>query len=234
MKVLAIDTSGQVAAVAIMDEQLLIAEYTIHRDKTHSQMLMPMIEVVMKDSGLNSFDMDAFAVSNGPGSFTGLRIGVATIKALAHATQKPVIAVPTLEALAFNMVGYSGFVCPIMDARRGQAYNAVCHMHDATYELIAPSRAVDIEQVIAEIKQHNQKTIFLGDGVPVFGDQIKQQLGELASFAPPALCMQRAASVAALAIMRFNNNQTLNYSALVPEYLRKSQAERELDLKNVK
>ena len=125
MKILAIDTSSAVASAAILEDGKLIAEYILNNKKTHSQKIMPMIDEIIKDSDLTINDIDVFAAAYGPGSFTGLRIGVATAKALAHAVNKPLVEVSTLEGIAYNAVYSDLLLCPIMDARRNQVYNAV-------------------------------------------------------------------------------------------------------------
>ena len=125
MKILGIDSSGIVASAALIDEERLIAEYTVNNKKTHSETLLPMIASLLEASGTDINDVDAIAIAAGPGSFTGLRIGAATAKGLAMAIDKPVIPVPTCEGLAYNLYGNSGLVCPVMDARRNQVYTGI-------------------------------------------------------------------------------------------------------------
>ena len=225
MKILAIDTSSSVATAAITDGDKLICEYTLNNKLTHSQTIMPMIDSVFTQSELKPGDIDLFAVSHGPGSFTGLRIGLSTVKGLAHAVNKPVAGVNTLEALAFNLPYCPYIISPIMDARREQVYNAFYRFENGVLKEIIPPRAVSLDECLADIEKLGEKTVFLGDGVPVFKNKITERLGDLAIFAPQNANMQKASAVAEAA----KNKKKMNYSELVPVYLRKSQAERELE-----
>lgn len=225
MKILAVDTSSTVATAAISDGDKLICECVLNNKLTHSQTIMPIIDDVFKRSELSPSDIDLFAVANGPGSFTGLRIGVTTIKGLAHAENKPVVGVNTLEALAYNLPFCPYIIAPIMDARREQVYNAfyrVCE--DGLKEITAP-RAIALADCLDELKKYDEKVVFLGDGVPVFKEKISAVLGDNALFAPQTANMQRASAVAEAA----KRKESIHYSELVPVYLRVSQAERELE-----
>lgn len=225
MKILAVDTSSSVATVAVTDGDKLICECVLNNKLTHSQTLMPMIDDVFKRSELSPSDIDVFAVSNGPGSFTGLRIGVTTVKGLAHATQKQVVGVNTLEALAYNLPFCPYIISPVMDARREQVYNAFYRVRDGRVEELVAPRAIALSDCLEELKKYNEKVVFLGDGVPVFREKIAEALGENALFAPQTANAQRASAVAEAA----KNKTGMNYSELVPVYLRVSQAERELE-----
>ena len=225
MKILAVDTSSNVASAAIVDGDKLVCECVLNNKLTHSQTLMPMIDEVFKKSELTPCDIDVFAVSNGPGSFTGLRIGVTTIKGLAHAQDKPVCAVNTLEALAFNLPFCPYIISPIMDARREQVYNAFYKWENGELKEITKPRAVSLEDCLNELITIGEKVVFLGDGVAVFRDKIKDTLKEQALFTPQLACTQRAACVAEAA----KNKETMSYGELAPLYLRKSQAEREAE-----
>ncbi len=225
MKIFAVDTSSQVATAAIVDGDKLVCECVLNNKLTHSQTLMPMIDDVFKKSELKPSDIDIFAVSNGPGSFTGLRIGVTTVKGLAHATGKQTVAVNTLEALAYNLPFCPYLISPIMDARREQVYNAFYRLDgNAVKEIVTP-RAIALSDCLLELKELGEKVVFLGDGVPVFKEKIIEVLGENALFAPQTANAQRASAVAEAA----KNKTPVNYSELVPVYLRVSQAERELE-----
>lgn len=227
MKVLAIDTSSNVASAAILEDDKLIAEYTLNHKKTHSQKIMPMVEEIMRSCECSVSDIDVFAAVHGPGSFTGLRIGVATIKALAHVAGKPVVGISSLEAMAYQLPHTPYWIVPIMDARRGQVYNGIyAWENDRWTELTAP-RALAMEECIEEIKRAGRKAVFLGDGVPVHRELIEATLREQAMFAPAFCVLQRAATVAQLALERAKRGDTQSYLELVPFYLRKSQAERE-------
>lgn len=225
MKILAVDTSSAVASCAICEEDKLVCECVLNNKLTHSQTLMPMIDEVFKKSELTPQDIDVFAVANGPGSFTGLRIGVTTIKGFAGATGKPVVGVNTLEALCYNLPFCPHIIAPIMDARREQVYNALYRFKNGNLVEIAAPRAIALCDVLDELEKLGESVVFLGDGVPVFREKIKDKLKENALFAPQNANAQRAASVAEAA----KNKETINYSELVPVYLRKSQAEREAD-----
>lgn len=225
MKILAIDTSSAVASAAIAEDDKLICEFTLNNKLTHSQTLLPIIDSVFKQSELKPSDIDLFAAANGPGSFTGLRIGISTAKGLAHAAGKPAVGVNTLEALAYNLPFCPYLISPIMDARREQVYNAFYKFNDSGLEEITSPRAAPISECLAELKEYGGKVVFLGDGVPVFKEQIKAVLGSAAFFAPQSANMQRAAAVAEAAKYK----KAADYNELLPVYLRKSQAERELE-----
>lgn len=230
MKILAVDTSSTVASAAIVDGEKLVCECVLNNKLTHSQTLMPMIDEVFKKSELTPLDIDVFAVSNGPGSFTGLRIGVTTIKGLAHAAKKPVCGVNTLEALAYNLPFCPYIIAPIMDARREQVYNAFYKWENGTLKEVASPRAISLEDCMNELLKLGEKVVFLGDGVAVFREKIKDTLKEQALFTPQLACTGRAACVAEAA----KNKETISYGELAPVYLRKSQAEREAEEREAK
>ncbi|WHH57564.1 tRNA (adenosine(37)-N6)-threonylcarbamoyltransferase complex dimerization subunit type 1 TsaB [Petroclostridium sp. X23] len=231
MKVLAVDTSSIVATAAILEDDKLIGEYILNHKKTHSQKLMPMIKEILSSAALKVEDIDVFAAANGPGSFTGLRIGVATVKGLAHAVNKPVVGISTLDGLAFNLPFCQYLVCPIMDARREQVYNALYKWIDKTFYMVEGYRGISLEQLIQELKARNEKVMFTGDGVAVFRDKLVEGLGELCEFAPVSSRMQRASSIAELAMQKAYRGETESYMTFSPFYLRKSQAEREYEKK---
>lgn len=225
MRVLGVDTSSKVATAAICENDKLICEFVLNNKMTHSQTIMPIIDECFKKSELTPSDIDVFAVSNGPGSFTGLRIGVTTIKGLAHAVNKPVVGVNTLEAMAYNIPYCPYLIAPIMDARREQVYNAIFKFENNELVEVKPPRAIALIDLVDELKKIKEKVVFLGDGVPVFREQIENQMQDNALFAPFTVNLQRASSVCYAAY----NKATMHYSELSPEYLRKSQAERELE-----
>ena len=232
MKILALDSSGLVASVAVVEDDILQAEYTIHYKKTHSQTLLPMLEQVRNMIELDLDTIDAIAIASGPGSFTGLRIGAATAKGLGQALNKPLVEVPTLEGLAYNLCGAKEWICPIIDARRNQVYTgiyAIDRGDDACWNLqvVEPQCAVDIGVIIDKINHFNKSVIFLGDGVPVFAEKIKELIKVPYSFAPAHMNMQSAASVASLGALYYTQGKTVTASDHQPEYLRMSQAERE-------
>lgn len=229
MKILAVDTACTVAAVAVTENTKLLGEYIINHKKTHSQKLMPMIEEVLNNLELQPADIDIFAASNGPGSFTGLRIGVTTIKAIAFAANKPVVSVPTLDALAYNAAGSNSMICPIMDARNNQVYTALYRNNRTEQVKITEYMGIPILELIDIIKGKNQKTVFVGDGIQLHRELLQIELGEMCSFLPESMSLQRGSSVAQIAYMRASRGLLENCFEMVPFYLRKSQAEREYD-----
>ncbi len=227
MKILALDSSGLVASVAVTDEDTLIAEYTLNYKKTHSQTLLPMLDQIKSAIDLDLSSIDAIAVAMGPGSFTGLRIGAATAKGLGLALDKPIIGVPTVDALAYNLAGTDCYVCPIMDARRNQVYTGIYEFEQTNLITKLAQCAIKIEELLDKVNLLERPVIFLGDGVPVFHDYIKENCKIAYFFAPVHSNKQRAASVASLGMKLANFEKQVNASAFYPEYLRLSQAERE-------
>lgn len=238
MKILALDTSGKVAGVAVWEDDLLLAEFSISAGKTHSQTILPMLEEIKQLTDLDMTTLDAIAVAAGPGSFTGLRIGSATVKGLGFALQKPIVPVPTVDALAYNLYGTSQVVCPLLDARRNQTYTGLYEFQkkELTYELrtIRQQCAVPVSEIVSACNELGREVIFLGDGVPVFRDQLAELLTVPYSFAPAPANRQRAASVAALGAIAFREGKTQTPEEHAPEYLRLSQAERERDEKQMR
>ena len=227
MKILGLDSSGIVASVAIVEDDVLIAEYTVNYKKTHSQTLLPMLDEIAKMTEFDLNSIDAIAVAAGPGSFTGLRIGSATAKGLGLALKKPLIAIPTVEGLAYNLYDISGLICPIMDARRKQVYTGIYRFTDHQLKVVEDQMAVPMETVIEKLNQYGEAVTFLGDGVPVFHELIAEKMTVPYSFAPAHVNKQRAAAVAALGEIYYRQGKTETAMAHVPDYLRVSQAERE-------
>ena len=227
MKILGLDSSGIVASVAIVEDDVLIAEYTVNYKKTHSQTLLPMLDEIAKMTELDLNSIDAIAVAAGPGSFTGLRIGSATAKGLGLALKKPLIAIPTVEGLAYNLYDISGLICPIMDARRKQVYTGIYRFTDHQLKVVEDQMAVPMETVIEKLNQYGEAVRFLGDGVPVFHELIAEKMTVPYSFAPAHVNKQRAAAVATLGEIYYRQGKTETAMEHVPDYLRVSQAERE-------
>ena len=227
MKILALDSSGLTASVAILEDDNLLGEYTICYKKTHSQTLLPMLDEVVQMLELDLETVDGIAIAAGPGSFTGLRIGSATAKGLGLALNKPLLSVPTLDALAYNLYGTEGLICPLMDARRNQTYTGVYAWEKDRFQTVRESEAVSIEEILDILNQLGKRVTFLGDGVPVFRELIEKQLVVPYQFAPAHLSRQRAGAVAALGYRYMKEGRSESAAAHRPEYLRLSQAERE-------
>lgn len=231
MKILAIDSSGLVAGVAVVEDDVLLAEYTTNYKKTHSQTLLPMLDELRNMIELDLDTVDAIAIASGPGSFTGLRIGSATAKGLGLALNKPLVEVPTLEGLAWNLWGSTQLICPLMDARRNQVYTAAYEFvpRGEGYKLqtVLPQQPMDIVEMMNELNGLGREVVFLGDGVPVYLNLIRENIKVPYSLAPAGCNRQRAACVAALGALYFAAGQTVSAEAHKPEYLRKSQAEQD-------
>lgn len=229
MKILGLDSSGLVAGVAIVEDGILLAEYTTDYKKTHSQTLLPMLDELKNMIELDLNTLDAIAVASGPGSFTGLRIGSATAKGLGLALRKPLVEVPTLEGLAWNLWGTDRIVCPLMDARRNQVYTAAYEfVPEGESFILTPvisQSASDIGDMLDRLNGLNRPVVFLGDGVPVYIDKIRERFKAAYSLAPAGSNRQRAGSVAALGEVYCAQGKTVDAAAHRPEYLRKSQAE---------
>lgn len=231
MRILGLDSSGLVASVAIIEDENLLGEYTVNYKKTHSQTLLPMLDEVARMIELDMSTIDAIAIAGGPGSFTGLRIGSATAKGLGLALNKPIINVPTVDALAYNLVGHRDMICPLMDARRNQTYTGLYRFMGNELEVIREQCAVGIDEIIADINDRGVPVVFLGDGVPVFTEYIKEHMQVEYTFAPAHMNKQRAGAVAALGMKYFAEGRYESAEEHKPEYLRLSQAERERNAK---
>ena len=227
MKILALDSSGLTASVAVIEDENLMGEYTMNYKKTHSQTLLPMLDELAKMIELDLQSIDAIAVAGGPGSFTGLRIGSATAKGLGLALDKPIIHVPTVDGLAYNLWGHQNLVCPLMDARRNQTYTGLYRFDGNQMEIIKPQCAVGIDEIIAEVNKLGQAVVFLGDGVAVFETYIHENCTVPFTFAPAHVNKQRAGAVAALGEIYYTEGKTETAEEHKPDYLRLSQAERE-------
>ncbi len=229
MKIVALDSSGLVASVAVLEEDVLVAEYTVNYKKTHSQTLLPMLDEVKRMLELDMSTVDAIAVSAGPGSFTGLRIGSATAKGLGLALSIPIIPVPTLHALAYNAFASRDIICPIMDARRNQVYTGLFDWSDNELRILMDQCPMDIVELCERITQvaDGRNVMFIGDGIPVYSETIDKVLTCAHSYAPANMNRQRAASVGVRAMELYRAGVYEKASEHKPEYLRMSQAERE-------
>ncbi|MGO1370070.1 tRNA (adenosine(37)-N6)-threonylcarbamoyltransferase complex dimerization subunit type 1 TsaB [Senegalia sp. (in: firmicutes)] len=231
MKILAIESSTRVATCAVMDDDSLLGEHIINDNMTHSVKLMPSVASLMDNLGLQPKDIDIYAAAVGPGSFTGLRIGIASIKAMAHAHKKKTIAIPTMDALAFNIPFADGIIVPMLDARRDRVYCGIYKWVDSKFIVEMEQDVLNIKDLIDLLKKRDEKIIINGDVKEKYEDMLKEELGERVIFSTKAGQMPRASSVAELALIKFNNNESIDYKDLLPEYLRKSQAERQYDEK---
>lgn len=225
MKILALDTSGPNCSVAVLDELKVIANFNINIGKTHSETLLPLVDELSKFTNIKLEEVDAFACCIGPGSFTGIRIGIATIKGFAISLNKPVISVSTLEGLASNIPTFDGLVCSILDAKNNNVYAALYHLNEYP-EMIGDYFTESIENLISEIKKHDEKILFVGDGAISYKELLKNELKDKAQFTPHYLNEQSAVSVARVALNKYLKNQIETVGELHPLYLRKSQAER--------
>lgn len=234
MKIIAIDSSGLTASVAVVEEDTLVGEYNVQYKKTHSQTLLPMLDELRKMVELDLSTVDAIALAAGPGSFTGLRIGSATAKGLGLAMEVPLVEIPTLDGLACNLYGTDKLVCPIMDARRNQVYTGLYSFEKEDefpfrYRLITflSGCAVSIDEIAQKCSETGREVIFLGDGVPVFEKRLGELLMVPYGFAPAHMNRQRAAAFAFLALQYLKEGKCVAARDHAPVYLRMSQAERE-------
>ena len=227
MKILALDSSGLVASVAVMEDDNLLAEYTMNYKKTHSQTLLPMLDEMAKMIDLDLNTVDAIAVAGGPGSFTGLRIGSATAKGLGLALKKPLISIPTVDGLAYNLCGVEKIVCPLMDARRNQVYTGIYEFEGNELKVIEAQMAVDIAEIAEKLNTLGREVIFLGDGWPVYEAKLAEILTVPYMAAPAHQSRQRAGALAALAMCYAKEGRMESATEHEPDYLRLSQAERE-------
>ena len=233
MRILAIESSSLVASVAIVEDGVTLAEYTANFKMTHSQTLLPMIDSMGSLFGIDLASIDAIAVSGGPGSFTGLRIGSATAKGLGLALNKPLIHVPTLDGTAYNLFGAFGLICPVMDARRNQVYTGI-YRFEKEFQVVMEQDAMDMGELIEKLNAMGDRVIFLGDGVPVHEKMITEKMTVPFDFAPAHVNRQRASAIAALGARYFAEGKIQDAAEHGPDYLRKSQAEREREEKEAK
>lgn len=228
MLILSVDSSASPASVCLLEDGKVLAQYYLNAGFTHSQTLMAMVESVLKISMKDSSEIDAFAVNNGPGSFTGVRIGVSAVKGMAYAADKPCIAVSTLESMAYNALTFEGVVCACMDARRSQVYNALFRVSGGSVERLCDDRAVSIEELLSELSDYREKIVLIGDGAElVYGASQNERI----LLAPPDVRYQKASSTAMIAQEKLKRGEVLSPAALMPTYLRLSQAERERNAK---
>ena len=223
MKILALESSALTASAAVCEESRLLGEITLNNGNTHSETLLPMTESLLCFLGLQVSDMDLFAVSIGPGSFTGIRIGAATVKGLAFGSGKPCIGVSTLAALAYNVPVPGGLICPVMNARRGQVYTALFRCRGGKPERLTPDTARSLEELDEQLRAYDEPVFLTGDGYTLAEDALRHPIGAL----PDRLRYQSAASVAYAAWDAYQSGVRTTEAELTPVYLRPCQAERE-------
>lgn len=232
MRILGIESASLTASVAVITDDQMTAEYTMTHKKTHSQTLLPMIQEIVDMAEIDLKSIDAIAVSAGPGSFTGLRIGSATAKGLAMALKLPIVSVPTVDAMAYQCWRADCLICPIMDARRGQVYTGIYEFNDGIFQVYLEQTAMEIERLMEQLNQMSRTVLFLGDGVAVYKENIKKLATVKVEFAPAFMGRQRAGAVATLGMKYFKEGIYEDASIHTPVYLRQSSAERELAEKN--
>lgn len=228
MNILMIDTSGPACGVALMKDGAIVYEAQLVSGRTHSQRVMPMVDTALSMSDMQMSDIDLFGAVLGPGSFTGVRIGVSTVKALAHAAGKLCIGVDALHALAANVSGFDGVICPILDARAQQVYGAMFHAGDVPQRLM-DDEAMKLVDFLELVDKTGENALFLGDGVAPLRARIEECLGSRAQFVSAQHMNLRAGSACALAakMAEMDEQAVVDYIHLLPLYLRAPQAERE-------
>lgn len=230
MKILGIDSSGMTASVALAADDILMAEFTINNKRTHSETLLPMIDKMLDTVGVEPSELTAVAIASGPGSFTGLRIGAATAKGLALALDIPVVAVPTLEGLAYNLAGDKRLIVSVMDARRNEVYAGAYNVKLKDSETVIQETALPVNELLDKLEELGREVIFVGDGISVVKNALSErELRVPFSFAPVHSERQRGASIALLGKLYFEAGRGMVSDDFAPEYLRKSQAERVKD-----
>ncbi|NVM22763.1 MAG: tRNA (adenosine(37)-N6)-threonylcarbamoyltransferase complex dimerization subunit type 1 TsaB [Desulfobacterales bacterium] len=231
MKILAVDTSSRTGSVAVLEDEAVLAEIQVTSTQTHAKRLMPAIDSALRMAGTHVSECDGFAVTTGPGSFTGLRIGISAVKGLAFATAKPVTAVSTLEALAYQFPTVADLICPLLDARKGEVYTALYRCdHYMHWEKVAPDSAVDPRPWLMQI---DHPCLFVGNGVDLYRNLIKEIAGRQARFAPPYLNTVRASVAAYIGAKQIKRGQVADVGSLVPHYIRKSDAETKIEKRKV-
>ena len=230
MRIIGVDTAAKGCSVAIVEGETLLYEVTKVSSHTHAIHLMEMIHKALKMSGFDLDDLDGFAVTKGPGSFTGLRIGISTVKGLASALGKPAVGVSSLHILAMQLVPCSVLICPVLDARKNEVYFSRYRYEKDVLRQEIESCVLPPDKAVSGI---NEPSIFVGDGAYLYKDKIVQIMGEFASFAPPYYNILRASTVAALGIEKLKTKKKYDSGSLVPYYTRSSDADKNFG-KNLK
>ncbi|MDP4146134.1 MAG: tRNA (adenosine(37)-N6)-threonylcarbamoyltransferase complex dimerization subunit type 1 TsaB [Bacillota bacterium] len=233
MRILSLDTATEAATCAVIEDDKLLGEIIFNYKKQHSVIIMPMIDIMLKNLQLDINSLDGFVVSKGPGSFTGLRIGMSTIKGLSQGTGKPFISVSTLDALAYNMAYTDAIICPILDALRNNVYTSLYVFDKNRLKKISDHTIISIDELITLVKSYNKTICFIGDAVPKFRETLKNSLDSL-YFAPTHLNVVKASALGELGAILLENGESDNVFTSAPIYIRKSQAEREYELRTGK
>lgn len=232
MRVIALETSSTVASVAIVNDKKIETEIFLNNKLQHSTVLFPMIENVLNSLSINMDSIDGVVVSGGPGSFTGLRIGVATGKGLVQGSNRKFIGISTLDSLAYQNSNFNGLVCSIMDALHDNVYTALYKNAGEDVEKVLEYDALHIDELLDKLKSFDERIIFVGDGVLLHREKIKEVLLDKAEIALPMNCSPRASSLGLLGVERISKGQEDSIYSYGPLYIRKSQAEREYDKKH--
>lgn len=221
MKVLGIDTSNLVMSLAVVEKDKLLGEYTTNLKKNHSIRLMPAISLLLDELDIEPADLNGIAIAQGPGSYTGVRIGVTTAKSMAWALGIPLVGVSSLEAVARNGAGFDGRVCPLFDARRGQVYTALFEQEERREK----DQITMLDQWVERLVDSQKPILFLGDDVSIHRSTIEEKLGELAQFGPPEWNVPRAGFVAREGYRRIQLGESANVNDFTPQYLQLAEAE---------
>jgi tRNA threonylcarbamoyl adenosine modification protein YeaZ len=228
MIVLSIDSATESASCAILSDEKLLGEVSLNNKKQHSVVLMPLVDNLLKNLHLTINDIDGFVVSKGPGSFTGLRIGMSMVKGLSQGSGKPFVSISTLDALAYNMAYSEGIICPILDALRDTVYTALYSFQNGYLIKLTDYMAVHIDELFTILKEYNTSITFIGDAVDKFKLKLKENIKDC-TFAPKHLNLARASSLGELGMKLLSENVFDDLYTSAPIYLRKPQAEREYD-----
>ncbi|EJO5348067.1 tRNA (adenosine(37)-N6)-threonylcarbamoyltransferase complex dimerization subunit type 1 TsaB [Clostridium botulinum] len=230
MKILSIDSATECASCSVLDEHKLYGEINFNYKKQHSTILVNMINTLLKNINCDISSIDGFVVSKGPGSFTGLRIGAATVKGLSQGTKKPFVSVSSLDSLAFNLAFTDGIICPILDALRGNVYTSLYKFENHKLKKLTDYKVISIEDLINILKSKNEPITFVGDGTFKFKETILSNMKNV-RFAPTHLNLSRSSSLGELGLNLLQEGFKDDIYTFAPLYIRKSQAEREYEKK---
>lgn len=228
MIILGIESSSPVASVALVSEEKLWGEMTLNTGLSHSEQLLPLIDELLRQTKVELSQLAGIAVSGGPGSFTGLRIGMATAKGLAQGLNIPLLSIPTLLALAYQQAGYSGLVSPVLNARRNEVYTTLFRFNGSDYQQLADYQALSPQLWAEKLREYGEPIVFTGDGVTAYGQVWQENLGDKAVFVPQIFWLMRGACVAELGLQRLRKGEEDELFTLKPMYIRSSEAERKL------